>query len=291
MSEIVVRPLASLEEMAEVERLQKIIWDIPDVEVVPVHALHAIQYNGGALYGAFADSRLVGFVLGMLGVVSSPERIDQIAAARLKMYSVVAGVLPAYQDKGVGYQLKLAQREFALRLGIRLITWTYDPLESRNGRFNISKLGCVCHTYLRNFHGEMKGRNAGLPTDRFEVEWRVAGNRVRGRVVKGRRPLSLDSLLGGGAVRLNPAAWNEDGLPLPPDEIDIPANNLFLLEIPADFQAVKQADMGLARQWRQHTRTLFETLFQQNYLVTDFVFDQDGDGRSRSFYLLTSKDS
>lgn len=291
MSEIVVRPLASLEEMAEAARLQKTIWNIPDVEVVPVHVLHAIQYNGGALYGAFADGRLAGFVLGILGVVSSPERIDPIAAARLKMYSVVAGVLPAYQDQGVGYQLKLAQREFALRLGLRLITWTYDPLESRNGRFNIGKLGCVCHTYLRHFHGEMTGLNAGLPTDRFEVEWWVASHRVKGRVVKARRPLSLDSLLSGGAVRLNPVSWNQAGLPLPPDEVGVPANNLLLLEIPADFQAVKQADMGLARQWRQHTRMLFETLFQQNYLVTDFVFDKGEDGRARSFYLLASEDS
>jgi len=290
MSDIVVRPLASLAEMAEVERLQKTIWDIPDVEIIPVHALHAIQYNGGALYGAYDDGRLVGFVLGMLGVVSSPDRIDQIAAARLKMYSVIAGVLPAYQDKGVGYLLKLAQREFALRVGLRLITWTYDPLESRNGRFNIGKLGCVCQTYLRNFHGELEGLNAGLPTDRFDVEWWITSNRVEGRVVKERRPLSLDSLLSGGAVIINPTAENENNLPLPSDTTQT-VNMLNLLEIPADFQAVKKSDLGLAQAWRQHTRELFESLFQQNFLVTDFVFDKNLDGRARSFYLLTSKDA
>ncbi|MFQ5436574.1 MAG: hypothetical protein ACE5FD_17075 [Anaerolineae bacterium] len=290
MNEIGIRPLASLSEMAEVEELQKTIWDIPDIEIVPVHALHAIQFNGGALYGAYDDGRLVGFALGMLGAISSPERIDQIAAARLKMYSVMAGVLPEYQDKGVGYRLKLAQREFALRVGLRLITWTYDPLESRNGRFNISKLGCVCQSYLRNFHGEMAGINAGLPTDRFEVEWWITSNRVEGRVVKERRPLSLDSLLSGGAAIINPAAWNENGLPIPPDSANSP-KLLNLLEIPADFQAIKKTDPGLAQAWRQHTRELFESMFQQNYLVTDFVFDKGVNGRARSFYLLASKNS
>jgi predicted GNAT superfamily acetyltransferase len=204
------------------------------------------------------------------------------------MYSMEAGVLPDYQSQGVGYQLKLAQRDFALNIGIRLVTWTYDPLESRNGRFNISKLGAVCHSYYRNFHGQLSGINAGLATDRFEVEWWVTSNRVEGRVVKERRPLTLDSLLAGGAQMLNETTFNEAGLPVPPLEPLEPTGQMVLLEIPANIQTIKQQDFDLARTWRGHTRLLFEALFRQNYTVTDFVYDGGmGNGRARSFYLLT----
>lgn len=286
-AEIVVRPLTTPAEMIAVEELQKIIWNIGDLEVTPVHVLHAIHHNGGMLYGAFDGDQIVGFVLGIIGTVPGDGRKDMVAAARLKMYSVEAGVLPAYQSQNVGYLLKLAQRDFALNIGIRLITWTYDPLESRNGRFNIGKLGAVCHTYYRNFHGELSGINAGLPTDRFEVAWWITNNRVEGRVVKGRRPLSLKMFLNSGALLLNETTLNEAGLPVPPRYPLSPDANLLLVEIPADFQAVKQHNLGLALAWREHTRQLFEELFHENYTVTDFVYDVAENGRARSFYLLT----
>lgn len=286
--EIKVRPLTTPAEMAEVEELQKIVWNIGDLEVTPVHVLHAIHHNGGMLYGAFDGDKLVGFVLGIIGTVPGGGRKDQVAAARLKLYSVEAGVLPEYQSLGVGYQLKLAQRDFALNIGLRLITWTYDPLESRNGRFNIGKLGAVCHTYYRNFHGELSGINAGLPTDRFEVEWWITNNRVEARVVKGKRPLSLDIFLQSGALLLNEPTVNDAGLPVPPPYPLAPAANLVLVEIPADFQAIKRQDFDLGLAWREHTRHLFEELFHENYTVTDFVYEGGkGNGRARSFYLLT----
>jgi len=291
MAEVEIRPITTLDEMRKIVHVQKTIWNSDDLETLPVHSLHAIQYNGGALFGAYDGDRLVGFVVGILGTVPSDGRRDQIAAARLKMYSVIAGVLPEYQSQGVGFRLKLAQRDFCLNIGIRLITWTYDPLESRNGRFNIGKLGCVCRRYLRHFHGEMGGLNAGLPTDRFEVEWWVTSSRVEGRVVKRRRALSLDALIGGGSVLVNEATFNQKGLPVPPSNYVSRPGSLILVEIPADFQALKRQDMELARQWRKHSRHLFETLFQDGYLVTDFVFHKDQQGQPRSFYLLTHQDA
>lgn len=286
-AEIVVRPITTLAEMAEAEQLQKIIWQIEDLELTSVHTLHAIQHNGGMLYGAFDGNKMIGFVLGIIGTVPGDGRKDQVAAARLKLYSMEAGVLPDYQSQGVGYQLKLAQRDFAMNIGLRLVTWTYDPLESRNGHFNISKLGAVCHTYYRNFHGALTGINAGLPTDRFEVEWWVTNNRVKERVVKERRPLSLDMFLNSGALLLNETTINDAGLPVPPRYPLSPSANLLLVEIPANFQIIKQQDFGLALAWREHTRYLFEELFHENYTVTDFVFDTGENGRARSFYLLT----
>ncbi len=291
MTQITIRPLSSHEDYQQTRQIQMTTWGVDVSETIPPLTVHALQHNGGTALGAYDGDRLVGYVLGTLGTIEAPNRIDQIAAARLKMYSVIMGILPDYQSQGIGARLKLAQREVALRQGIRLITWTYDPLESRNGRLNIGKLGAVCHRYYRDFHGPMAGRNAGLASDRFEVEWWVTSNRVEGRVAQQRRPLSLDAMRGAGAIVINEAQFDDVGLLIPPLDFAHSDNNLLLAEIPADIQAIKAADMALAKQWRQHTRQLFEHYFAANFVVTDFVFQPEANGRSRSFYLLTHNDS
>ena len=291
MTQITIRPLSSHEDYQKTRQIHMAAWGVDAAETIPPLSMHAFQHNGGILLGAYDGQQLVGYSLGTLGAIETPNRIDQVAAARLKLFSVIMGVLPEYQGHGIGYELKLAQREAALQMGLRLITWTYDPLESRNGRLNIGKLGAVCHQYYRDYHGPMSGRNAGLATDRFEVEWWVTSNRVEGRVAQQRRPLSLDAMLGAGAVLVNEAHFDASGLPLPPLEFAYSENNLLLVEIPSNIQAIKAADMALAKQWRQHTQQLFEFYFAANFAVTDFVFQPDENGRSRSFYLLTQNNS
>jgi predicted GNAT superfamily acetyltransferase len=291
MSEIVIRALETVEEIAQAEQIQRVAWTMSDLDIIPTHALHAMEHNGAVLLGAFEDDKVIGFVFGVLGTEENPNRLDQVAAARLKMYSVIAGVLPEYQQHDIGYRLKMAQRDFALRIGIRLITWTYDPLESLNARFNIGKLGAVCRRYLPNFHGDMTGINTGLPTDRFETEWWVAQDRVAARTERKWRPLQLDALLAGGALLINEATINEAGLPVAPLNYVSRPGNMMLVEIPANFQSLKRADMPLAQRWRMHTREVFENLFGSGFIVTDFVTHEDERGNPHSYYLLTHQDS
>lgn len=292
MDEIVIRPPQTLAEIEQAETVQREAWGIGDLDVIPTHLLHALQHNGAALVGAFDGATMVGMSLAVLATVESlTDRVDPVAAARLKMHSAVTGVLPAYQNSDIGYRLKMAQRDFALRIGVRLITWTYDPLLSVNGRFNIGKLGAVCRTYLPNFYGELEGINAGLPSDRFEVEWWVTSKRAQSRAGSKWRPIRLDALVAGGAVLVNEMAFNAAGWPVPPAGMVRRPGTLQLVEIPYDFAALKTADNGLAQQWREHSRDVFTTLFDSGYLVTDFAVYEDEQGRDRSFYLLTHQDS
>ena len=76
-----------------------------------------------------------------------------------------------FRNRGVGTRLKFAQREFAIKRGIRLIEWTFDPLEARNAYFNFQKLGVVVRRYYPNLYGETTGLQGGLPTDRIVAEW------------------------------------------------------------------------------------------------------------------------
>lgn len=282
--QIVIRPLESGEDLVRAEQLQAVVWPGSELDVVPAHMMAAFVHNGGLALGAFDGQRLVGFVLGFLGTDSSSP--GRVAMARLKHCSHQMGVLPEYRDRGVGLLLKRAQREVVVEQGIRLITWTYDPLQSRNAHLNIRRLGAVCRTYLRDVYGEMRDAiNAGMPSDRFQVDWWVTSRRVAERLEGKRPPLDMAHFLSAGAQRLNPASLGDDGLPYPTDEPERPGGNLALVEIPPDFQVVKDRDLELAKAWRGQTRRIFEEAFAQGYMVIDFVHFR-GERFPRSFYIL-----
>ncbi len=282
---LLVRPLSTPADMAQAEELQRKVWTDSETDIVPGHLMLALAHGGGVVLGAFDGGRLVGLVMGFLGTDSaSPERV---ASARLKHCSHQLGVLPEYRDRGLGWRLKVAQRQAVAAQGVRLITWTYDPLLSRNAALNVRRLGGLCRRYIREAYGEMRdGLNAGIPSDRFEVEWWITTSRVASRL-EGKRPgLDLAHFLSAGAVQLNPTTLGADGLPRPADRVEIPQGNLALAEIPFDYPGIRRRDLGLAREWRLHARQLFEQAFTAGYLVTDFVSLRGGP-HERSYYLLS----
>jgi predicted GNAT superfamily acetyltransferase len=275
-----IRPLTTLTQLQPLEALQKAAWGMSDLEVLPAHHFHALVHNGNSVLGAFINGRLVGFVFSVLGR----------DANTFKLYSVLMGVHPDFRDQGVGYHLKLAQRAFGLSIGVPLITWTFDPLQSRNARLNIAKLGALCSTYHRHFHGELDGINAGIPSDRFEVAWWLQSAHVARCLAQPNRRPTLAHALQDGAVLVNKASRDENGRLHPTEPPEIPTASSLLVEIPADHSAMKQADPELALAWRLHTRHLFEKLFGHGYVVTDFIYDKTA-VYPRSFYLLSTGDN
>jgi predicted GNAT superfamily acetyltransferase len=284
-TDFLIRQVSSIEDAVQIEQVQLLAWGMPDIEVIPSRFMHALEHNGALLLGAYVGERVVGFSFGLIGLTSiiGPEIVER--AGPYHIYSAISGIIPEYQGSGVGYQLKMTQRELAQKIDIKLVTWTYDPLESRNGYFNVNKLGIVCSRYLRNYHGEMGGINAGLVTDRFYVEWWLDSERV---VTAANEPLaySREALLDNGAHILNEAERSQKDLPLPTAEITPTGADNLLIEIPADFQKVKRQDMALAIEWRAHTRGLFERSFEQGYQVTGFVRHEADENFNRSYYLL-----
>jgi predicted GNAT superfamily acetyltransferase len=282
---IEIHPLINIEDLYRAEELQRQVWPGSETDVVPAHIMHAIAKNGGVVLGAFHGDKLIGYVLGFLG--TDEKSPDRVAMARLKHCSHQMGVLPAYRNQGVGYQLKLAQREAVVKDGIRLITWTYDPLLSTNAYLNIRRLGGVCQRYMREVYGSLRDDlNVGLPTDRFELEWWVTSARVKSRVDKARQPLELKDYLNAGGLTLNPASPGAEGILVPSEEIREPEGTSLIVEIPSDFQEIKQKDIELALAWRIQTRAIFEQVFSAGYLVTDFIYEK-GDPISKSCYVLT----
>ena len=115
---ISIQPVSTIEACRAIERLQAQIWQCADIEVTPNHTLLTLAKEGSIVLLALDNDKPVGFAFGFLGFTT-----DNC----LKFASHIVGVLPAYQNSGVGYQLKLAQRELALACNINLITWTFDP--------------------------------------------------------------------------------------------------------------------------------------------------------------------
>ena len=264
-----LRVLHTSDEMAAVERLQGVIWGGGDLEVVPGHLLVTFAHNGGMAAGAFAGDELVGFVYGFPGLDTTTD------PPRLKHCSHQLGVHPDHAGAGLGFALKRLQWAFVRGQGIERITWTYDPLLARNAQLNFAKLGAVCNTYVRNLYGEMQDDlNAGLPSDRFQVDLWVNSSRVIACMdEEARRRPTVADCQAAGAVFVNPAT--PGGSPVPPDPTwgGEASATAWLLEIPADFLALKAADPGLALAWRLGARAAFETLFPAGYAVRDFIYE------------------
>jgi len=277
-----IRLLETPEDMTLVEQLQRAVWAGPEIDVVPAHLLITAVHNGGVVLGAFLEENIVGFVFGFPGLEVTPD------GPRAKHCSHMLGVHPDHRNVGLAFALKRAQWQMVRHQGLDHITWTYDPLLSRNAYINIAKLGAVCTTYRRSEYGEMRDSlNAGLPSDRFQVDLWVNTRRVERRLSKRSRPtLKLMHVARSGLQTLYPIERGADDLPRPPEHVPPFQDRLLLAEIPADFMALKSADFAIARDWRFFSRELFEAAFAKGYIVTDFVFDQE-----RGLYVLTHGES
>jgi predicted GNAT superfamily acetyltransferase len=164
-----VRKCEKLEEFHRCVELQRQIWGEADLEVEPVTMFVVAAHTGGQVLGAFDDGRMIGYTLAVVG----------LRAGMPYLHSHMTGVLGDYRDRGVGRMLKLLQRDEAMSRGIRLIQWTFDPLELRNAHFNLNRLGAICREYLPNLYGTTTSPlHRGLATDRLLVEWRLDSARA-----------------------------------------------------------------------------------------------------------------
>lgn len=289
-----IKLLLTLGEMRAAVELQKTFWGDDSESLVPTHMLFSIAKYGGHVLGAYDQNRLVGLLIGFLGATPQPGTI--ITAADLQFASKRMVVLPEYRSHGIGSRLKLAQRDLALAQGIRLVTWTFDPLMALNAHLNIRKLGCLCRVYYPDHYGteETGGLTLLGSSDRLLAEWWVGHQRVQERAGGNAPVLCLEDYLGQGGCLFDAANWDEAGFPgLPAKQLDArllrdPAT--ILLEIPTDFKAVVHADPGLAHAWRDFTRDVLQALFAARYGVVDFIH-QDYEGRTRAFYVLSPLDS
>ena len=166
--EIEVRHCTTIEEYKSCVRLESVIWGIDTP--VPTSMFEVAHHTGGQVLGAFSEGQMIGFTMAVAGVRD----------ARPFLHSHMTAVLTDYRDKGVGRRLKLFQRQDALKRGIRLVEWTFDPLELKNAHFNLVRLGAVARRFIPDCYGVTESPlHVGLPTDRLVAEWWLDSDRVK----------------------------------------------------------------------------------------------------------------
>jgi predicted GNAT superfamily acetyltransferase len=167
-NEILIRHCTSNAEYDACVNLERSTWG--ESLVVPSAIFVVAEQTGGQVLGAFDGGKLVGFTLALAGIHRGGPFL----------HSHMTAVDPQSQDRGIGRRLKLFQRQDALKRGIRLVEWTFDPLELKNARFNLVRLGVIARRFLPNCYGITKSPlHAGLPTDRLVAEWWLDSERVK----------------------------------------------------------------------------------------------------------------
>ncbi|KAA6456211.1 GNAT family N-acetyltransferase [Acidobacteria bacterium AB60] len=254
---IVIRECEGFDELEACVQLQVETWGYDASDLMPRKAFLVMQKAGGQVVGAFdtdlhhAEGRgdansMIGFALSLPGVKSGEKFPD--GEPRPYLHSHMLAVKEAYRNRGVGAKLKLAQRDEALRRGIRHMEWTFDPLEIKNAYLNIHKLGAiVCH-YRENFYGVSSSRlQGGLPTDRLLAEWYLDSERVT-------------ATLEGRAV----------AAPHVEERITVPAS------IYEWKSSERDRELALAVQLENRRR--FQEAFSKGLAVVGFQRDADGNG-------------
>src|SRR5688572_17618785 len=262
--QITIRDVETTAELHAVEDLQREVWGIPDLDVVPLSHLVATKTAGGVLVGAFDNDILAGFVYGF----------PAIENGQTTHHSHMLAVKPDHRGSHLGERLKLAQRERVLAQGINVVTWTFDPLRSKNAHLNFRKLGVVCDRYFRDFYGydatSFLHQNG---TDRFWVTWRLAGRGVQDRV---HQPVSAADLRSHQAI-LEVADSNR---PVIHSMEDFRTDEI-VIEIPSDINAIENQSRDLAIAWREAGREAFTKAMDAGFSVVDFVR-----GPNKGRYLL-----
>lgn len=310
-AEVTVRPLTTIDDLREMQRLDSEVWA---QDAIPLHQTLTVARNGGIVLGAFDGEELIGLCYGFPGFNGD----------NIYLCSHMLAVDSRYRGSGIGEKLKQYQRKVASEAGYRLITWTYDPLESVNAFLNLSKLGAVCDTYIENCYGDMADPlNRGLASDRFQVAWWIESRHVAespSRYISFNRDSILVDwqmgeggfpVLADGAGRLIaekigaglergrtgefprelpselPSELANENLRQPERRRD---NRLghWLLPVPAQFQRMKKEAISLAHDWRQKTRGVFQTLFANGYAATAVIGAADEPVR---YYVLQQKEA
>jgi predicted GNAT superfamily acetyltransferase len=250
---IVIRACKGFDELEACVKLQVETWGYDASDVIPRKAFLVMQKVGGQVIGAFDTElpgaspqgdpeSLVGFAMSLPGVKSGNGE------ARPYLHSHMLAVREAYRNRGVGAQLKWEQRREALSRGIRLIEWTFDPLEIKNAFLNIHKLGAIACRYFVNFYGVSSSRlQGGLPTDRLLAEWHLRSSRVTA-VLDGR-----------------------------PGAAKIVEERIL---VPASIYQWKASEVGRERALavQLENRRKFQQAFSQGLAVLSFARDAEGNG-------------
>jgi len=247
------RELLTVPELDRTIDIQMAAWGRDERSIIAVNMLQAVIHAGGMVIGAILDSEVIGYGLAVIG---------RKGADNYYLWSHQTAVMPEYQRQAIGLGIKLAQRDWALAHGYDTIGWTFDPLQHKNSRFNLHKLGATGQAFIPDFYGDslQDDLNRGMRTHRIEVMWHLHAPRVQ--------------TLSHGEAYISPLTdfADEDFLVMSANGEPVIAknpvqNDYRFIEIPYDINRLKLEDKPLAIRWQDTIAEAFERSFAENYLA------------------------
>lgn len=255
---IEISTIKSFKGFEQVIELERITWNCSLKETTPTHINQVNWAIGGTLLGAYHKTKLVGFVHTFPAFTKDLKPYHHL-------HSI--GVHPDYQGENIGFLLIKAQQKRSLEMGIHHLTWTFDPLETANANLYLSKIGAKITHYKTNYYGILEGINGTIPTDRFFVALDLNKNHII-------PPTDLKNYLiidGTQVVNFNKIDFNQK----------------LAIQIPSNFQNIKEQNTLQAQEIRLNTRRVFEFILNNNYSIHGF-YSENKNGMRRCFYLINS---
>lgn len=262
-SRVAVDEVDDMPTLRAVSALFDEVWGRNDEGTpMPSEVMRSLTHAGGCVTVA---RHATGGLVGAAVLVRGPDR---------GTYSMIAAATSGFADQGIGTALKLRQRVWALGRGLTSMSWTFDPLVSRNARFNLTKLGAEAATYEASFYGRMHDAiNIADDADRLVATWRLDSARVLS-ATEGTAPDAADpDPLGDEVVALGP-----DGEP----SILRRPDGTTWIRVPLDIVALRRRRPDEAAAWRVATRKAFAEALGHGSAAT---------GMTRTGWYLITKET
>ncbi|MFN3267377.1 MAG: acyl-CoA acyltransferase [Deinococcales bacterium] len=255
--EYIIKDLLHAADMEGLEAVQQSAWGYDDRDTTPGSLFTVHAHMGGVVCAAFVSTdpqTPVGFAYGFPAIYKT----------KLVHHSHMLALHQDHRASGLAVRLKLHQRARAIELGHELMTWTFDPLLTKNARLNLGKLGARAVSYHANWYALRGGIYAGLPADRFFVEWDL----TKPHFERPKTPANGTVVLAAtGAGAGQPVLGISD--------------RVLLIQSPRDIDSLKKSNLAAAATWREAHRSAFGHYFGRGYVVTDL--HDDG---TTTFYKL-----
>ena len=235
MSPVVFKSCVTPQDADAVSAFFHSVW-AGGPEVIPMDLLLAMLHVDAYCEFAVTGDKVVAASAGFRGLYNGEHVLHS---------HVTASRMP-----GLGYQLKLRQRDWARERAIPFITWTFDPLVRRNGFFNIVKLAALGVEYSPNFYGTMLDDiNAGHDSDRITAVWDV--NSVRSPSEHQPQWHTAISIANNAPVNHGLQHGIEN-----------------LVHLPQDIEVIRQQSNDLLKQWREETRSILYPALESGWTIT-----------------------
>ncbi len=273
LNNLSIRKATTHQEFLDVQNLHKTIWGLEDIDVHPIHMLIGIQKSNGLVLCGYYDNQPIGFLFGYCGITEDQE---------LYLHCHNVAVLKEYRNCGIGYQLLMATKEYMLTHKIQLARATFDPLESGNANLYIKKAGCICNKYIRDYYGPMSDQlNINVPSDRLVIEYFLNTNCFEQLSDETQSKIKLKTLKIPSEHILNKTKIDHTGFLIPEKTnfnldyfIQKKVKRVYI-EIPPDYQQMRQKNMDLVLKWRFLLRDILEQCFVAGMFIRDFIVLED----------------